>query len=657
MTKKLLTFGILAIVMVGVFAPMSVFGAACTPEQLAAGWKNLPGAGIGATVNCSPPAKAGQSDTPVLDLLSDAVFASFGPLIKGITGVIMALSAGVLWLSGTLFDEIVKYSIIETAKNIGGEEGTIGESISQAWAALRDVANMFFIFVLLFVAFKAMFSLSFGDVGKNVLNIIIVALLINFSLFFSKIVIDASNIAAIGFYNSITNARVSSEAGEGSTVGNSGGQSTITTGYMRLLGLNSLYDPKTLLQSPDDASQMLIHGVMSSIFLLITAVIFLIAAIMFAARFVILIFLMILSPLALIALIIPGQSGKFNTWKNALIDQSFFAPIFFAMTWVVFKVGIGLEISKGLLGANSATLAAGLKNPSPDGMQLILNYVIIIGLSIAALIFSKQMASKTAGFTAISGAIGTGAIGGAALMGRQSFGRAASRLEKSQRFQRLAAQHQKTFGTLYSGTQKMARGSFDVRSSDTIKKVPGLGKELDILGTPSEKGKGGFEKYREEKTKRVIEKGKQFTDRQARVAYARNIASKIHAHRGSTPNNVNSLFGMMGRSNRVAAATLIDERIRELRTDMNAARGELNTLNNQMGFTPNTGAYVGVFTAPAGMLATLTPAEQARYTILAGPAATNGSVANMSAEMQTLNDPATGLRSTLGLDNTLRQQF
>lgn len=592
---------------------------------------------------------------------SHIVFAwGFGDMFKdlmtGIAQLLMSLASLALIFSGAIFDWIMQFTIVDMARNIGGPTG-VGASITSAWATLRDVANMVFIFVLLYGAFKAMFDAGFGGFfGTTVKNIIIAALLINFSLFLSKVVIDASNVVATGFYNSISTN--SQPLGSNRNVVLGGSIKGIAGGYAKMLGIQTLYSANILNPTDSEgrtikleAGQILVIGIMTSAFLLIVAVIMLIVGVMFAARFIILVFIMILSSLAVIAYIIPGQKGLFDKWKSALIDQSFFAPLYFGLTWVVFKLGNSLRetlYTYDKMGPQSSDFSNIFNNPQ-SAVALLINYVLIIGFSIAALIFAKSMASKTAYFGAISGGIGTGVMGGTALLGRQTFGRAASRLEKSQRFQRLAATHSKTFGTLYSGTQKMARGSFDIRSSDTIKKVPGLGKEMDILGTPSKKGEGGFNKYREEKTKKVIDKGKQFTDRQARVNYARRIASKIGTYRGSAPNNIPSLFGTMGRSNRIAAATLLDERIKELRGEIGTARGELNTYRNTMGIAGTPGVP-----PTAVQLALLSPYEQGRYNLLTDPSTTrSGSVANLNQELTDLQND----RTTYGLDNTLRQQF
>ncbi|MEK7801795.1 MAG: hypothetical protein AAB276_05010, partial [Pseudomonadota bacterium] len=76
--------------------------------------------------------------------------------------------------------------------------------VTSAWEIVRDFANMLFIFVLLYVGINTML----GGAGhtRAIFMVIIVALLINFSLFFTKIIIDAGNILAVGVYESIGSA-------------------------------------------------------------------------------------------------------------------------------------------------------------------------------------------------------------------------------------------------------------------------------------------------------------------------------------------------------------------------------------------------------------------------------------------------------------------
>lgn len=75
--------------------------------------------------------------------------------------------------------------------------------IASSWEIVRDLSNIFFILVLLYVAIKLILGLGGHDTKKMIVQVIIMALLINFSMFFTKIIIDSSNILALVFYNKI----------------------------------------------------------------------------------------------------------------------------------------------------------------------------------------------------------------------------------------------------------------------------------------------------------------------------------------------------------------------------------------------------------------------------------------------------------------------
>ena len=518
MTKKFLTFGILIVVLAVIFIP--------THAAHAASFFGL-----------------------VPDLKDIVIVA-----IKAIAYILMTISALILTLSGLIFDKVIDFTIVKMAANLGGQG--MGDAITVAWATLRDIANMCFIFVLLYAAFKTMFDASFSNFQTTVKNIIIVALLINFSLFFSKVVIDASNIVAVGFYNSIAN-QTTLDLTTGTTVTTQRG---ISAGYMNMLGLQTFYNADILDSEGLEPTQLMTIGVMSSVFMLITAIILLMAGVMFAARFIILVFLMILSPLALIAYVIPGQKGKFEEWKSALIAQSFFAPVYFALTWVVFKLGNSLitVMKNDPTNATSGGWSNLVAEPKSI-MGLILNYVLIIGFSIAALVISKSMASKTAGFKAISGGIGTVAIGGAALAGRNTLGRASGLISESQR-EKWSKSNLGRAGLWMADKGK--KGSFDVRGIDTLKKVPGLGGELGIMGKAG--GKGGFAAVVDTKAK-------------AKATYAKDV------------------YGQTGKEKEVAAeqkseATKAEEKANEaknkedrhLQTEANKRGQEKKDLENQL---------------------------------------------------------------------------
>lgn len=480
MNKKFLTFGILVIVLAGIFVPSFAFA------------QTTPNVGKAILASTGPVGSLAALFTP-------NNFSLWESGAKFIGQTLMTISSLVLVISGKIFDTVVEFSILNMAKNLSDSVG-IGGGITAAWATLRDIANMCFIFVLLYAAFKTMFDSNFSNFQTTIKNIIIVALLINFSLFFSKVVIDASNIVSVGFYNSIATSNNADLSGSKNT-GITGVETFkgVSGGYMRMLGIQTFFSANILDAQPGgkklDAVQILILGIMSSVFMLVTAVVLLIAGIMFAARFIILIFLMILSPLALIAFIIPGQMGKFNEWKDALIAQSFFAPLYFALTWVVFKLGTSLITILKTPQAGQTTDWTSIVTAPSSAMALLLNYVLIIGFSIAALIFSKQMASKTTGFKAISGGIGTVAMGGVGLVGRNTIGRGSRAIAESSWVKNKASGTGVGAGFARAGlwtANKGGKASFDTRGLAETKlgKATGASDVMGIAGKTS--GKGGF---------------------------------------------------------------------------------------------------------------------------------------------------------------------
>ncbi|KKU49644.1 MAG: hypothetical protein UX71_C0009G0007, partial [Parcubacteria group bacterium GW2011_GWA1_47_10] len=77
-----------------------------------------------------------------------------------------------------------------------------GEFVREAWGIVRDLANLFFILILLYVAVELILGMA-HDAKKTIIKVVLAALLINFSMFFTGVVIDSSNILALVFYNKL----------------------------------------------------------------------------------------------------------------------------------------------------------------------------------------------------------------------------------------------------------------------------------------------------------------------------------------------------------------------------------------------------------------------------------------------------------------------
>src|SRR3989338_5563851 len=350
--------------------------------------------------------------------------------LAGLMNIVMWLAARTLWIAGVLLNITLHYTL-----NLN----TLLEKlpiVDIGWKVLRDIANIVFIFITLWAGNSI--TLGIGDRGKKawgyLAQMVLVALFINFSLFITKAVVDASNIAALHFYSLIV------EPGKESNY-----DSGLSEAFMYGLKLGTLYNSKQLGAGGNiDADKLFIGGALASagqgptftniiligffgsLFIIVTAWVFFAAAIMFIYRAVTLIMLMILSPLAFVGLILPGASGMAHAWWSKLWSQAFFAPLYLALAYVVVKTLNSDAFQEAYANTNTAGagFAAALTGTGPDTVYIIFNFVILIGLMVACLMVAQSLGAKgsdmaMAGWQKIKGVAVGGVVGvtGAAARG------------------------------------------------------------------------------------------------------------------------------------------------------------------------------------------------------------------------------------------------
>lgn len=91
--------------------------------------------------------------------------------------------------------------------------------LTSGWGAARDIANMLFIFILIYIAVTIIYSAETHGTMKTLAAVVVMALLINFSFFITRVVVDAGNILAVQFYNAIPATPVSQVDRDGGSIG------------------------------------------------------------------------------------------------------------------------------------------------------------------------------------------------------------------------------------------------------------------------------------------------------------------------------------------------------------------------------------------------------------------------------------------------------
>lgn len=347
-----------------------------------------------------------------------------------IMGIVLQLASLITMLGGVTLDFTIKYTIVEMAEHYSEIP-----SIDKAWTILRDLSNMLFIFLLLYAAIQMILGIG-KDVRKLIVNMVIVALLINFSLLFTKIIIDAANLLALTFYKAIVPA-----AGTCSLL-----KCGISVSVTDLLGIASLYKAAGEVIG---ISTIITVGVLGSVVLLIAGFIFFAAALLFIIRYVVLIIVLVLSPIAFVAHIFPTLNEYKKQWWDALLGQAFFAPIFMILMWISIYIlqgmpGVGkTEFKKALTG--SATVGKEGLTFDPGMVGTIMNFIIVIIFMVAALIIAKKWADKAGGGMNKLTGMALGYAGGATLgmagwAGRRTLGAYGARVADDNKLKEQAAQ-------------------------------------------------------------------------------------------------------------------------------------------------------------------------------------------------------------------------
>jgi hypothetical protein len=327
--------------------------------------------------------------TGALDTISNSFYCMTVAVAK-FSNIIFKLVSFVAYIAGTLFDFSLEFSInsAEFLKRLGVIEVT--------WSFIRDVLNMTFIFILLWTAVQILI----GNEGKYnaqkmLRNVIIVAILMNFSLFAAKLMVDGSNIVSLKIY----------EAMKAST-DNQG--ASISVRVMNTVGLTTLYDVSQIFSENTIQAQgncatnpgaLITVSVMGSIFLIILCLALGLAAILFLVRLVNIIILLIKSPLWVWGHVLPGSKRvselKDKWWSEMMHVLTF--PIMY-LFWMLVAVIVFDKLGKSAGGGeNTSLLKLICEAPGAGGLGSSISAVAIFAIVIIFMMKAIEYGFNNAG--------------------------------------------------------------------------------------------------------------------------------------------------------------------------------------------------------------------------------------------------------------------
>lgn len=311
------------------------------------------------------------------------------------------------------------------------------EVVNIGWTAVRDLSNMFFIFALLYIAIQTILGLAGGNAKRLLAHLIIAAILINFSLFITTVVIDAGNVLAVSFWNKM-------QVKEGATT-----RSSASSKFLEGFNLQTILAKETTQGGAATAITPITQAMINiggTIFMFIAGYIFLAAALMMITRTIALVMLMIFSPFAFMSFGLPKLEKYGHDWLEKLIKQTFVAPLFIFLLYLnsvmIDKVDLLSPAAKGQTWSSVFT-------GESAAYVLIYNFILLIGFLIASLAIANKYAGDVGGHarswaksaTKWAGGAATGAaVGTGAFAMRQSLGKIGAMSKDNEELHRKAAE-------------------------------------------------------------------------------------------------------------------------------------------------------------------------------------------------------------------------
>lgn len=393
-----------------------------------------------------------------------AIISNVLQLVFHLVGWLLAVAGGILNISINL-----TMNIKDFVTNV--------EGIYLVWQAIRDVSSLFIIFLLLYTSFRIILGLD-EKISTLIKNIVIAGILINFSFFFTGLLIDASNVVSLAIYNAIT--PVAQECNVGKNLPScsgvkfsdpksyDGGLSAI---LMQSLRVTSIVSPKlaNLDITSDDKSavaqqlQIVFMQVAAILIMATTGLSFIVAAIAFIVRLVMLIFILAFSPIWFASWIFPQLKGLSDMFSKNLYKNLIFMPVYLFLLYAALRI----VTSMNLLGN-----VGQISNISPlsGTITILVNYTIValmLNLPLMAAVALGGISGKWMdrfGAQAVWGKVG-GWTGSAAKwtgsqVGSRTVGRAAYSLGSSVMMKKLAAKSPLVGKLAYDGVDAVSNSGF-----------------------------------------------------------------------------------------------------------------------------------------------------------------------------------------------------
>lgn len=351
-------------------------------------------------------------------------------LVKDPATFISNILISIVGLLGKLLVQLINIMIAVAKYN----HFSSAPAIQRGWVILRDLGNIFFIIVLMVIAFATILKIESYRYNRLLGRLIIMAVLVNFSRMIAGLFIDFTQVIMLTFVSAFKDAAAGNLA--------------------QGLGLTELLNLQAQGTGQVTSGEIMTALILANVMLIIAIVVVGIVALVLVMRILALWLLVVLSPIAYIARTFPLTERYSRIWWSNFGKYATSGPIMAFFLWLTFTIvstGNSTTPSPSQYGFESPDTAEINQNASTGGLpnsisstisavsdsDSILSFIIAISLLIGSLTVTSQLgvaggrfagaASERVRRLAGRGAVLLGAAGvagvpgvAAALFGRQA---------------------------------------------------------------------------------------------------------------------------------------------------------------------------------------------------------------------------------------------
>lgn len=205
-------------------------------------------------------------------------------------------------------------------------------TLYQAWSIIRNIANVIFVISFIIIIYSQLTSWGISNYGikKMLPRLIVAAILVNISYYISAIAVDLSNILGTSTHDILLSLRqqmFNDATGEAFDANMYNWQSIVgfilSGGTMAGAGVLGTHLAIVAAGGTVTAMIYLILPIMLGFFLTVLVILLILAA-----RQAIIVCLVVISPLAFVAYLLPGTEKWFDRWKDLFVTMLVFFPAF-----------------------------------------------------------------------------------------------------------------------------------------------------------------------------------------------------------------------------------------------------------------------------------------------------------------------------------------